>query len=49
MKQRLLQKFANSIIKRLEMASDDEMFYFYIEMGTWFNSFCVNYFDIYLD
>ena len=49
MKVKILQKFADLIITRLENSNDDDIFQFYYELGIWFDSLCINYFDIYLD
>jgi len=49
MKIKILQSIADGIIKKLANASNDETFDFYFELGMWFDSLCVNYFNLYLD
>ena len=49
MKRKILQSIGDSIIKNLEKADTQDMIDFYYEMGMSFNSFCIDYFDIYLD
>ena len=52
MKKKILQKFGNVILKRLEIAleSDDlETFHYYFEMAMWYEDFCEYYFGVELD
>ena len=49
MKNKVLQSIADGIIKKLANASNDDMFNFYLEIGMWYDNFCVNTFDLYLD
>lgn len=50
--QKILQYFANNLIKNLEMSieSDDtEAFEFFMMAAVWYESFCFNIFSIELD
>jgi hypothetical protein len=49
MKRKILQKFADMFIKKLESVSDDEMFEMYYDAALWYNNFCIYYFNVYLD
>jgi|688.fasta_scaffold2295320_1 hypothetical protein len=49
MKIKILQSIANGIINRLENASHDDIFNFYLELGMWYDNFCIIYLDLYLD
>lgn len=49
MKRKFLQSIVDSIIKKMENATHDEIFDFYLELGLWFDSFCINNMNIYLD
>lgn len=49
MKRKILQYLADYIIKSLETAPNEKAFYFYIEMGTWLDTYAIAYHDIYLD
>ena len=49
MKRKILQKIADRIISKLEKTTDDELFNFYLELGVWYDDFCINTFEVYLD
>ena len=51
MKRKVLQYLADYIVERLEESIDgnENVFYFYLEMGVWLDYYAVNIFDIYLD
>jgi hypothetical protein len=44
-----LQSIADKIIVKLAGASNDDIFNFYLELGMWYDDFCITYFDLYLD
>ena len=49
MKTKILQSIADGIINKIDNAANLETFDFYYELGLWFDNFCINYFDIYLN
>jgi len=49
MKAKILQKFANMLIIKLESVSDKETFEMFYEIALWYNGFCIYYFNVYLD
>ncbi len=49
MKRKLLQSIGDSILRGFEKTETNEMVEFYYELGMWFDMFCINYFDIYLE
>ena len=44
-----LQSIANKIIDKLANASNEDVFNFYLELGYWYDDFCINNFNLYLD
>lgn len=49
MKIKLLQSIGNSILRGLEKANDNESIKSFYDLGIWFDGFCINYLDVYLD
>ena len=49
MKQRLFQSIADFIIKKISTTDIPEVADFYLEVGFWFDGFCIDTFNIYLD
>lgn len=44
----LLQKFADSIINKMEKTTNEELIEFYYEFGMFINNVSIKYFKIYL-
>lgn len=49
MKVLILQSIADKILERAKNAKSDERFKQYYDMGMWFDSFCIDYFGVYLN
>lgn len=49
MKRKILQLIADSIIDSLSFTKNINQIDAYYTLGTWFNNFCINNFDIYLE
>jgi len=49
MKKKIPQYIADAIIKKLEKCKTEESFLFYIEIGFWLDSFCIDYLNIELN
>jgi len=46
---KFLQRIADSVIRRMENTTNEDLFEFYYEFGMWLNGFAIKRFDIYLD
>lgn len=49
MKVKILQSIADSIIRGLSETKHDDIAEFYYKIGIWFDGFCIQYFDVYLE
>ena len=49
MKKKIAQFIADGILVMLENSKSDKSFLFYLDMGLWFDEFCIDVLDIELD
>lgn len=49
MKDKVLQPFAELILRELNKSTNKDVINFYFELGIWFDNFCIKYFNLYLD
>lgn len=49
MKRKILQSIADAIITKLDTTKSETTFNFYLDMGLWFDEYCIHRYDIYLN